>query len=78
MTDTSIPEKARAHYERVWADFAQALSGCDKYTLRQFCRDSSTNYQGMKQWLEARGLNVRYLKREGPKRSTKSRRVPPS
>ena len=64
MTSTDIPEKARAHYERVWADFAQTLSSYKKYTLRQFCRDSNTNYWGMKKWLEARGLTVRDLKRE--------------
>ena len=64
MTATSIPEKACARYERVWAAFANALSDYDRYTLRQFCRDCNTNYGGMKEWMRSRGLKVGALKRD--------------
>ncbi len=56
-------EMACKRYQRAWRGYEAIVRSGGSGTLFSYCESVHVNYNGMKQWVAARRLSVRHLRR---------------
>ena len=56
--EESIPAQAIARYRKVIEDFRSRLGENPDLELREYCKETHTNYRGLIDWMERNGINT--------------------